>query len=179
MICADAIGEIAGSLMKLSPNNWPKFTEFVFILLNDPDPNNIASGLSILECFFSYCPELFSKEVDQFVVIFRKAFVHEKNSVKSAGIKCFANYAFSLDKKRMSKLEPLVLPFYEVAYHLLVNDNQNSDGLDTISEIVETEPHFLKKTFPQLNELVHKIAGIKSLDSGVKKIGAEALLTFA
>ena len=33
MICADAIGEIAGTLMKLDKKSWPKFTECIFVFL--------------------------------------------------------------------------------------------------------------------------------------------------
>ena len=61
MICADTIGEISGTLLKIDKKNWPKFTECIFILLNDPNPDNIASGLGVLESFFNYCPEFFVK----------------------------------------------------------------------------------------------------------------------
>ena len=62
---------------------------------------------------------------------------------------------------------------------MLVFDNGNSDGLDTIEEIIELEPHLFKKTFVQLNELMFRIVNIKSLESGIKKIGTESLIILA
>lgn len=64
MMCADAIGEIGGSIMRLDKNNWPKFGESVFVLLNDSNPNNIASALSIFETFFNYYPDYFANQAD-------------------------------------------------------------------------------------------------------------------
>lgn len=62
---------------------------------------------------------------------------------------------------------------------MLVFDNGNSDGLDTIEEIIELEPHLFKKTFVQLNELMFRIVNIKNLESGIKKIGTESLIILA
>jgi hypothetical protein len=43
--------------------------------------------------------------------------------------------------------EDLVIPIYEAAYCLLLNDKGNDEGLEVVSDIVEQQPKFLRKTF--------------------------------
>lgn len=71
------------------------------------------------------------------IPIFQKAFTHDNNKVKACGLKAFSGYVLSADKASISKLEQLMVPFYQVAYHLLVNDKGNSEGLEAISDIIE------------------------------------------
>lgn len=90
--------------MSINHNNWPKFVDCVFLLLNDSNPDSIVSGLLILENFFSYCADLFASQTDHLCTIFKKSFEHENNKVKSAGIKAFSGYVMAADKKTMAKL---------------------------------------------------------------------------
>lgn len=176
---ADGIGQIAGTTMSINTQNWPGFIENVFILLNSSNPELVVAGLIILENFFSFCPELFANEYAQLIAIFQKAFGHENNKIKSAGIKAFSGYIFSVDRAAMSKLETLIVPFYQVVYYLLVNDKGNSEGLEAIADIIEMEPKILKKSFNELFELVQNIIKLKDIESGVKRMGTEALISFA
>ena len=44
-------------------------------------------------------------------------------------MKAFSGYVMSVDKKEVAKLESLVIPLYQVSFHLLVNDKGNTEGL--------------------------------------------------
>lgn len=178
-LIADAIGQIGGTIMSINANNWPNFIDNVFALLGNPSDESIISGLLILENFFSYCPELFDKVNEQLLVVFAKSFEHTNNKVRSAGASAFSGYIISVDKKAVSKLEGLIIPFYQNVYHLLMNDNGNTDGLDALISVIEIEPKVFKKTFNELNELVQNIIKAKNIELGVKRMGVELLITFA
>lgn len=113
------------------------------------------------------------------MVVFAKSFEHTNNKVRSAGASAFSGYIISVDKKAVSKLEGLIIPFYQNVYYLLMNDNGNTDGLDALISVIEIEPKVFKKTFNELNELVQNIIKAKNIELGVKRMGVELLITFA
>lgn len=178
-LISDAIGQIAGTIMSVNANNWPGFLENVFALLGNSNENSNIAGLSILENFFNYCPELFNNVNDQLVTIFAKALEHKNNKIRAVGASAFSGYIISVDKKAVAKLENLIIPFYQTVYHLIVNDNGNTDALDALVGVVEIEPKVFKKTFNELNDLVQNIVKYKNVEAGVKRMAVELLITYA
>lgn len=176
---ADAIGQIAGTILSVNAGNWPNFVENVFALLGNSNENCTISGLLILENFFSYCPEVFENMSEQLLVVFAKSFEHSNNKIKSAGANAFSGFIISVDKKLAAKLEVLVIPFYQTIYHLIVNDKGNTDGLEALINVIEIEPKVFKKTFNELNELIQNIVKAKNIELGVKRMAIEVLITFS
>jgi len=64
----------------------------------------------------------------------------------------------------MTIYEDLVIPIYEAAYFLLLHDNNNDEGLEVVSDLVEQQPKFLKKTFRELNQLMYNVISIPKLE---------------
>ena len=48
-----------------------------------------------------------------------------------------------------------------------------------ISDIIEIEPKILKKTFNELNELMHNVIKVKDLPASIKRMGTECLISLA
>lgn len=119
--------------------------------------------MHILDSFFNYCSHVFEKKGDDLYAVFKAAFNHHANGVKTAGIKAFSGFLVTANKKSFAKVETLIVPFYDVTYHLLVNDKCNTTGLEILADLVEVEPKILKKSFNKLFELLQKVIGVKNL----------------
>ena len=151
---ADTIGEIAGSVLSEKSDAWPKFVECIWLLFSANNANCTIAAFNILETFLSYAPDVFTKYRNELYAVFKNSLIHSDIKIKSAGLKALSTHLQVLETKEMSIYDDLVIPIYEAAYCLLVQDNGNDEGLEVVSDIVEQQPKFLKKTFGQLNTLM-------------------------
>lgn len=144
--------------------------------------NNVSatvSGFHILESFLSLAPDTFAKHQNELYALFKNALIHSDTKIKAAGLKALGTHLQVLETKEMAIYQDLVIPIYEAAYYLLVNDKGNEDGLEIVSDIVDTQPKFLKKTFSQLNDLIINVIKIPGLEETTKRMATEILLSFA
>jgi hypothetical protein len=106
-----------------------------------------VAAFNILETFLSYAPDVFAKHRNELYAVFKNSLIHSDANIKCAGLKALSTHLQVLETKEMSIYEDLVIPIYEAAYFLLINDKGNEEGLEVVSDIVEQQPKFLKKTF--------------------------------
>ena len=57
-----------------------------------------------------------------------------------------------LDPKKHSIFQNLILNIYDAVY-LLIEKDSDEDGLEALSDMLEVEPKFFKKTFKELVKL--------------------------
>ena len=126
---ADTIGEIAGSVLSEKADAWPKFVEYIWALFGTNTPNASVSAFNILETFLSYAPDVFTKHRNELYAVFKNSLIHSDIKIKSAGLKALSTHLQVLETKEMTIYEDLVIPIYEAAYYLLVQDSGNDEGL--------------------------------------------------
>lgn len=176
---SDALGEIAGSILSEKAEAWPKFVESVWQLFSQNNVASTVSGFNILETFLSYAPDVFTKHKNELYALFKNALIHSDCKIKSAGMKALSTHLQILETKEMAIYDDLVIPIYEAAFYLLTNDKGNEEGLEIVSDLVDQQPKFLKKTFVQLNELMINVVKIQGLEETTKRMATEVLLSFA
>jgi hypothetical protein len=126
---------------------WPKFVECIWALFSIGTANASIAAFNILETFLTYAPDVFSKHRNELYAVFKNSLIHSDIKIKSAGLKALSTHLQVLETKEMIIYEDLVIPIYEAAYCLLLNDKGNDEGLEVVSDIVEQQPKFLRKTF--------------------------------
>ena len=83
-----------------------------------------------------------------------------------------------LEPKKHSIFQNLILSIYEAVYFLIEKDS-DEDGLEALSDMLEVEPKFFKKTFKELVELFSRIFKIPNLESGVRRMVTETFVDYA
>ena len=71
-----------------------------------------------------------------------------------------------------------MLNIYEAVY-LLIEKEGEEEGLSALSEMLEIEPKFFRKTFKELVELLTRIFRLKDIEGGVRRMTTEILVDFA
>lgn len=62
---------------------------------------------------------------------------------------------------------------------MLMNKDQDEEGLEALSEMLDLEPKFFKKSFKELVELLTRIFRIPNIEPGVRRMTTEILVDFA
>lgn len=73
----------------------------------------------------------------------------------------------------------MILDIFNAVYDLLAKDNQNEEGLENLSEMLEGEGKFFKSHFKELNLLLQNIFKIPKLEDGIKRMATEMLVDYS
>jgi hypothetical protein len=103
---------------------------------------------------------------------------HENAKLKLSALRCFSSYLEVLEPKKQTIFQGLVLNIYEAVF-LLIEKNNDEEGLEVLSEMLEVEPKFFRKTFKELVELLTRIFKIPNIEGGVRRMTTEILVDFA
>jgi hypothetical protein len=68
---ADAIGEIAGSIISADDAAWPEFRVNVWNLFKDANINSVFAGFYILESFLTFAPDHFKDYTNDLYALFK------------------------------------------------------------------------------------------------------------
>lgn len=175
---ADTIGEVAGSIIAKDDNAWPAFKTSVWQLLQDSNLNSVFGGFYILESFVGYAADHFKDNANDLFALFKIGLCHENGKLKLSALRCFSSYLEVLEPKKQTLFQGLVLNIYEAVFLLIEKDNEE-EGLESLSEMLEVEPKFFRKTFKELVELLTRIFKIPNIEPGVRRMTTEILVDFA
>lgn len=175
---ADTIGEIAGSIIAKEDNSWPDFKINVWKLLQDGNINSIFSGFYILESFIPFAPDHFKDNENDLFALFKFGLSNEHSKIKLSALRCFEAYLEVLDPKKHALFQTLVISIYEAVLYLIQKDS-DEEGLEALSEMLEVEPKFFKKSFKELVTLLSAIFNTPGIEGGVKRMTTEILVDFA
>lgn len=175
---ADTIGEVAGSIIAKEDGAWPAFKTSVWSLLQDSNLHSVFGGFYVLESFISYAPDHFKDNANDLFSLFKVGLCHENGKLKLSALRCFSSYLEVLEPKKQTLFQSLVLNIYEAVF-LLIEKEQEEEGLSTLSEMLEVEPKFFRKTFKELVELLTRIFKIPNIEPGVRRMTTEILVDFA
>jgi hypothetical protein len=175
---ADTIGEVAGSIIGPKDDSWPDFKINVWKLFKDSNVNSFFAGFYILESFLSFAPDHFKDNANDLYSLFKSGLEHENFKLKLSALKCFVSYLEVLEVKKHSTFQSLIINIFEAVYALIQHDN-NEEGLEALSEMLETEPRFFKKNFKELVELLTRVFRIPNIEGGVRRMATEILVDYA
>jgi len=83
-----------------------------------------------------------------------------------------------LEIKKQSTFQTLTISLFEAIYILLQKEN-NEEGLETLSEMLESEPRFFKKHFKEMTELLNKIFRMPNIEGGIRRMATEIMVDYA
>lgn len=175
---ADTIGEIAGSIISTKDDAWPDFKINVWKFFKDSNVNSFFAGFYILESFLSFAPDHFKDNANDLYSLFQSGLIHENCKLKLSALRCFSSYLDVLEIKKQSTFQPLIANIFGAVYALLQSDS-NEEGLEALSEMLETEPRFFKKNFKDLTTLLTSIFKMPDIEGGVKRMATEILVDYA
>lgn len=166
---ADTIGQIAGTLISQNDEAWPDFKINVWKLFQDPNINSVFAAFYILESFLGFAPDHFKDHTNDLYALFKLGLEHENCKLKLSALKCFSAYLDVLEIKKQPHFQTLTISMFEAIYMLLHNSG-DEEGLETLSEMLESEPRFFKKHFKEMTELLTKIFRMPKIEAGVRRM---------
>lgn len=166
---ADTIGEIAGSLIGANNEAWPDFKINVWKFFKDSNINSFFAGFYILESFLTFAPDHFKDNTNDLYSLFKSGLEHENHKLKLSALKCFVSYLEVLEIKQHSSFQSLIISIFEAVYSLIQNNN-DEEGLEALSEMLETEHRFFKKNFKELVELLTRVFRMPNIEGGVRRM---------
>jgi hypothetical protein len=141
----------------------------VWKLFQDTNIQSVLGGFYILESFLGFAPDHFKDHANDLYALFKLGLEHEDGKLKLSALKCFESYLEVLEIKKQSTFQALTISIFEAVYVLLQRDSKE-DGLETLSEMLETEPRFFKKHFKELCDLLMNIFRMPNIEGGVRRM---------
>lgn len=120
---------------------------------------------------------MFAKQADTLYTLFNNGMQSQHARLKLAAIKAFGSYIEVQDYRDLKQFEVLLITMLNSIYTLLLeNEDLGQEGLEVITDAVESEPKFFKKNFEKLFSFIQQIYQSK-VSMGIKKMGCEALIS--
>lgn len=144
----------------------------------DSNVNSFFAGFYILESFLGFAPDHFKDNTNDLYSLFQSGLSHENCKLKLSALRCFSSYLDVLEIKKQSTFQPLITSVFAAVYALIQNEG-NEEGLEALSEMLETEPRFFKKNFKDLTKLLTEIFKMPDIEPGVKRMATEILVDYS
>lgn len=158
---------------------WPELLPHVFALITNGGALRFA-GLHVLKAMFPYMFEEMTNNSAELLQIFKCSLLDEDYSVRLACITAMTALITVADSKKclvFSELVPDLLR--SVDFALEKNTYSGSKALETLTELVQSEPKLFKSAFASTIELAQHICKKPALDIGIRNLTLEFAVSLA
>lgn len=136
--------------------------------MSNSDAHNMKKALYYLIeiiCECSFDDKLLIEHSNSLEVIFQKGLIDESNEIKVAAFKTLTIFLSSIeDEKLMKKFEAVLQVLIAKSIELIKYDQESGvTALESINELIEAHPKFIKSVVPQLMSIFTEIMETPSL----------------
>ena len=89
---ADTLGEIAGSVISSSDENWNEFKIHLWELFKNENLSSILSGFYVLETFLPFSSDTFKNDANDLFVLFKNGLTNENCKLRLSALNAFSSY---------------------------------------------------------------------------------------
>jgi len=176
---ADAIAELGRYL--LMSTGWPELPPTLFQLLESQSPDVVVAAFRMIGALVENADVgIFAESAQQLMAAMNRGLNQGPPAVKVEAISALCTIAVE-PSKLSDALKPMIPKVIEVLMERL--NAKDIDSCETILEslidVAEDEPRFLKKSLREVLDPMMKIALSESVDNSIRMLAAELLLSIA
>jgi len=183
---ADLVGTIAktlaGTIGHESGHFWPEMLVTLWQCVQSP---NVALKESAL-VIFSVVPALFGDQIERYLGEIRAMLSHslhdtEHLNVQLAAAKAFSSFVLVLERNQRGAFAEHLPTTLDIIVSCLGKDETEgaTSVLESLIDIAQDQPKFLKSQFDLFVDRMIQIAGGADIDEGCRQLAIEALVTLA
>lgn len=122
----------------------------------------ILAAFNVLETFLPLSPATFQNHASDLFTLFKNGLNSDNGKMKLSALNAFEAYLGILETKEQKPFKTLIADIFNAVYSLLLND-QEEEGLEVLSEMLEVDVKFFKANYNELNQLLQNIFKIPKI----------------